>query len=47
MHNGVSFDAPQLNKLLNTNIKLGQIKDTLILSQLFDPVRKDGHGLGA
>ena len=45
MHNGVSFDAPQLNKLLNTNIKLGQIKDTLILSQLFDPVRKDGHSL--
>ena len=25
MHNGISFDAPALNRLLSTNIKLSQI----------------------
>jgi DNA polymerase-1 len=45
MHNGISFDYPHLNRLLGTQIKLGQIIDTLILSQLFDPVREDGHKL--
>jgi len=47
MHNGVSFDAPALNRLLSTNIKLSQIKDTMIMSQLFDPVREKGHSLSA
>jgi len=47
MHNGVSFDAPILNRLLNTNIKLDQVVDTLILSQLFNPIRDKGHGLSA
>lgn len=47
MHNGVSFDAPTLNKLLNTNIELDQIIDTLILSQLFNPMRENGHSLSA
>ena len=45
MHNGVSFDAPVLNRLLNTNIKLNQIIDTLILSQLHNPTRDGGHSL--
>ena len=47
MHNGISFDAPNLNRLLHTNIKLSQIKDTMIMSQLFDPIREDGHSLSA
>ena len=47
MHNGVSFDAPNLNRLLGTEIKLNQIIDTLILSQLFNPIREDGHSLQA
>jgi len=47
MHNGVSFDAPILNRLLNTNIKLKQVIDTLILSQLFNPIRDGGHSLSA
>ena len=34
MHNGISFDAPTLNRLLDTNIKLDQVIDTLVLSQL-------------
>ena len=47
MHNGISFDAPILNRLLNTNIKLKQVIDTLILSQLFNPMRDGGHSLEA
>ena len=31
MHNGISFDAPVLNKLLGTKITLSQLEDTLIL----------------
>jgi DNA polymerase-1 len=47
MHNGLSFDAPVLNRLLGTSIKPSQVLDTLILSQLFNPMRDGGHGLGA
>jgi|TARA_R100001530_G_C4320355_1_gene155532 DNA polymerase I-like protein with 3'-5' exonuclease and polymerase domains len=47
MHNGVSFDAPILNRFTGSNIKLSQIKDTLIESQLYNPVREGGHSLGA
>ena len=47
MHNGLSFDAPVLNKLLDAEILPGNIVDTLILSQLFNPIREKGHGLRA
>ena len=47
MHNGLSFDAPVCNKLLGTNIKPSQIIDTLILSQLLNPIRDNGHSLEA
>jgi len=46
MHNGLSFDAPVCNRLLGTNIKPSQIIDTLVLSQLFNPIR-EGHSLRA
>ena len=46
MHNGLSFDAPVCNRLLGTDIKPSQIIDTLVLSQLFNPIR-DGHSLRA
>ena len=48
MHNGLSFDAPVCNRLLGTNIKPSQIIDTLILSQLFNPIREgiNPHSLG-
>ena len=36
MHNGVGFDAPVLNRLARTNIRLPQIEDTLIMSQLYN-----------
>ena len=45
MHNGVGFDAPVLNRLARTNIRLPQIEDTLIMSQLFNPERMNGHSL--
>ena len=47
MHNGLSFDAPVLNRLLGTKITSDKIIDTLILSQLFNPIREKGHGLKA
>ena len=47
MHNGISFDAPILNKLIGTNIQPNQVRDTLIESQLFNPIRDGGHSLKA
>ena len=46
-HNGVSFDAPVLKRLLNINIPLDKIRDTLIMSQMANPVRESGHSLEA
>ena len=45
MHNGISFDAPVLNRLVGVDIKLSQIIDTMILSQLINPMRDGGHSL--
>ena len=47
MHNGVSFDAPVIKRLLGCNIPLSKIRDTLLLSQLADPMREGGHSLAA
>ena len=47
MHNGVSFDAPVLKRLLNVNIPLNKIRDTLVLSQMANPMRDGGHSLEA
>ena len=47
MHNGINFDGFWLNKLLNMNIQLNQIEDTLIMSQLYNPIRPEGHSLKA
>ena len=47
MHNGISFDAPILNRLTGSNIKLSQVRDTLIESQLYNPIREGGHSLKA
>ncbi len=45
MHNGVSFDAPVLKRILNVDIPLAKIRDTLILSQMDNPIRDGGHSL--
>ena len=47
MHNGVSFDAPILNRLTGSKIPLKKVRDTLILSQLLDPALEGGHSLAA
>lgn len=47
MHNGVSFDAPVLKRLLGVNIPLDKIRDTLLMSQMVNPVRDGGHSLEA
>ena len=47
MHNGLSFDAPILNKLWNARIKVNDCIDTLLLSRLFNPIRESGHSLDA
>lgn len=47
MHNGISFDAPILNRLWKTKIRLSQVFDTLIVSRLLDPSRENGHSLEA
>ena len=39
MHNGIGFDAPVLNRLTGTKITIGQIEDTLFMSQLYNPER--------
>lgn len=46
-HNGIEFDIPVLNRLWRTGIKLPQIRDTLIMSRLFNPEREGGHSLGS
>jgi len=47
MHNGISFDAPVLNRLWKTKIRLKQVYDTLIVSRLLEPSRETGHSLEA
>jgi DNA polymerase I-like protein with 3'-5' exonuclease and polymerase domains len=47
MHNGISFDAPILNRLWNTKIRLNQCTDTLIMSRLLNPNRENGHSLAS
>lgn len=45
-HNFAGYDAPALNKLVGTNIKIDQITDTLIMSQMYCPERVS-HSLAA
>ena len=46
-HNGLSFDAPLLNRLWGTQIRKSQCQDTLLLSRLSDSARDGGHSLEA
>lgn len=45
--NIIAFDAPVLNRLWKTKIRLNQVFDTLIVSRLLDPSRENGHSLEA
>jgi DNA polymerase-1 len=46
-HNLISFDAPTLNRIWKTKIRLKNVYDTLIVSRLLDPSRENGHSLEA
>jgi len=43
-HNLVTYDIPILNRLLGTEIKLSQLRDTLVLSRLFNSHWRDKDG---
>ena len=44
-HNILGFDIPVINNLYGINLKTCVIKDTLVMSRLFNPVRENGHSL--
>jgi DNA polymerase I-like protein with 3'-5' exonuclease and polymerase domains len=46
-HNIIGFDAPLLRKLWGIDIPEEKLRDTLILSRLYDPPRTGGHSLAA
>lgn len=46
-HNIISFDAPILNQLWSTRIRLSQVHDTLVMSRLHNPTLEGGHSLEA
>lgn len=45
-HNFIVYDAPMLNKYWGAKIKIGNIVDTYVLSQLYNPSYPGGHSLG-
>ena len=46
-HNGISFDVPVLERLLDVDFSNIKIEDTLVLSQLYKPRLDGGHSLSA
>lgn len=45
--NGISFDIPALNRLIDAGISNDRIVDTLVLSYLYNPRMPGGHSLEA
>lgn len=46
-HNFLSFDAPNIERLLGVRIPLSRCVDTLVLSYLYNPRMPGGHSLAA
>jgi|TARA_R100000479_G_scaffold166519_2_gene106406 DNA polymerase I-like protein with 3'-5' exonuclease and polymerase domains len=44
-HNILGFDIPVIDKLYGVDLSKHKIKDTLVMSRLFNPVRENGHSL--
>ena len=44
-HNILGFDIPVIEKLYDVKLNHKTIKDTLVMSRLFNPVRENGHSL--
>ena len=45
MHNGISFDLPILERLWGISFPYTKVLDTLVISQLHNPIRDGGNGL--
>ena len=46
-HNGIAFDVPVLERLLDVDFSSVKIEDTLVMSQLYKPRLDGGHSLAA
>jgi DNA polymerase-1 len=46
-HNFINFDSYHWSRLLGTSIKVKDIRDTLVLSRLANPIRQGGHSLAS
>jgi DNA polymerase I len=46
-HNLIGFDAPVLKKHWSLNMDMHQLKDTLVMSRLLNPILENGHSLRA
>ena len=44
-HNILGFDIPVLERLHDVKLNDKVIKDTLVMSRLFNPIRENGHSL--
>ena len=44
-HNILGFDIPVIEKLYDVKLNHKSIRDTLVMSRLFNPVRENGHSL--
>tara|TARA_R110000824_G_scaffold98140_2_gene234284 strand:- start:1807 stop:3540 length:1734 start_codon:yes stop_codon:yes gene_type:complete len=44
-HNILGFDMPVIKKLYDIDLSTKVIKDTLVMSRLFNPIRENGHSL--
>lgn len=46
-HNGIGYDIPVLERLMNIDFTDVQVEDTLVMSQLDEPRREGGHSLAS
>lgn len=46
-HNGIGYDAPTLNRLLNVGLTMGELIDSMVMSMVFSPSIDGGHSLAA
>jgi DNA polymerase-1 len=44
-HNGIEFDCPTINRLIQLNVPVTKIVDTFVLSMLYHPTLEGGHSL--
>jgi len=44
-HNIIGYDAPTLNRLTGTKLKITDLVDTMVLSMIYSPSFDGGHGL--